>query len=70
VNAPTSRTWREECDHEMTRSVSTPASAIFDPADDGYEENGFAVAGSSVDGENVSVGSFRRAVVVEEVTRV
>ena len=54
----------------MKRPVSTSASAVFDPADDGYEGNDFAVAGSSVDGENASVGSFRRAVDVEEVTRV
>jgi len=54
----------------MTRSVSTPASAIFDPADDGYGGNDFVAAGSSVDGENANVGSFRRAVDVEEVTRV
>lgn len=47
----------------MTRSVS----AVFDLADDGYEENNFAVAKSNVAGENANVGFFRRAVDVEGV---
>ena len=53
----------------MTRSVWTSAFAVFDPVDDDYEEKNFAVAGSSVDGENVSAGFFRRVVDVE-VTKV
>ena len=54
----------------MTRSASTSASAVSDPADDGYGENDFVVAGLKMDGENASVGFFRGAVDVEEVMKV
>jgi len=49
----------------MTRSAWTSAFAVFDLVDDGYEENDFAVAGSSVGGENVNAGFSRRVVDVE-----